>query len=1605
MNPEEIFQALQSGTMTPEDAEKMLLKLRPTAPDQDTFNPSNVKPELLGNPIFQKRYHCKWSYYAGSMGRGIASEPLVVAMGKADLLSIFGSAGLSVSEIEEHITSLQTQLGPDKPFGMCLIRNLDHIEEEWERVELFLKYQIPVVEASAYAQLTLPLVYFRTKGLVQHGNKIVIPRRIIGKCSRLEVARLFLSPPPMPIIRELLNEGLISDEEARLSQYIPMADDLAVEADSGGHTDQGVSFSLIPSVISLKNSLQRQYQYQEEIMIGCGGGIGTPEAAAAAFTLGADFIFTGSINHCTVESGAHPVIKDLLHTITIHDTAITIAGDMFEVGAKAQVVKKSTQFHARANHLYKLYMNYHSLEDIPQAIKNQIETLYFKKTFAEVWTEVCEYKKGKKSEQLREAEENPRYKMALIFKWYFAHCSQVTRNGDESEKDNFLIPCGPAMGAFNQWVKGTPYEHWKNRHVDQIAEWLMMKACDHIRSKPLMGEEVLSTEERVATDHEYPAIAIIGMSGQFPKAKTVAEFWDNVSQGKDCISEIPSNRWSIDDYYDPELKTPGKTNCKWLGVLEDVDVFDPLFFRTSPTEAELMDPQQRLFLENCWHCIEDAGLNPVSLSESRCGVFVGCGPGDYRQHTPEEELSAQGYMGSSMAILSARIAYFLNLKGPSLAIDTACSSSLVAIAEACNNLVLKNCDMALAGGVNLFLSPAGFITNTKSGMLSQDGRCFSFDTRANGYVPGEGVGVILLKRLEDAVRDGDPIHGVIRGWGVNQDGKTNGITAPSVNSQIQLEKEVYERFGINPERISMVEAHGTGTKLGDPIEVEALTESFQSFTDKKNYCALGSVKSNIGHLIKAAGIAGVIKVLMAMRHRMLPPTIHFQTLNEHITLEDSPFYINTELQPWEVPAGLPRCASVSSFGFSGTNAHIVIEEYLQENTSCAVPNGVKPAQPPLFVLSAASKEQLKAYAQSIKDFVEMNKSVSLHDVAYTLQVGRLAMDYRLALLINSREELLKALESYMTDHASESIRFNQIKKSKHEAGLSNTDEDTYKILQSYIQKGDYWNILDLWINGFVFDWNHLYVTQDQPRRINIPTYPFARERYWLPENIIQTKPTASVSAASVIHPLLHQNTSSLFTQRFTSTFTGREFFLNDHVVRGQRVLPGVAYLEMARAAIEQAMEESRPTSVCLKNIVWSRPVIVDNERYPLHIELNANEHGEIAYEVYSKPDEANTEPIVHNQGTAILKPAAERITLDLKAIQSECSQSILTREQCYEVYQRKGIEYGIGHKGIEKIFVGKGQVLAMLSLPTSLSHTEEQYVLHPSIMDSALQASIGLTLDQEEMGTKNSLKLSLPFALQEVEIFGACTSAMWAFIRRSNSNSPEDRIQKLDVDICDDTGSVRVRIQALTSRFVEGELGAGGSTEPFGTLLLSPIWKEQAISISAEASQLDDYDHHHVFLCELSQNLQRSIEAHLRRAMPEVRLLTMQAPCQEPDKRFQAYAIQLFEEIYRLFKERPRGKTFVQLVTANHEQQRIFSGLVGLLRTAHLENPNFFGQCIEIETTENAEGIVAKLLENSQTPSDKWIRYQNDKRMVHGWIECETIQVEANIPWKEGGFI
>lgn len=1587
MNPQDILLALQDGKISLDDAERQLTEKIETAPCGKQPE-AGLNPKNLGSPVFQKRYGCMWSYFAGSMYRGISSEELVIAMGKANLLSFFGSAGIVADELEKHIRNIQFGLGKNRPYGMCLIAGPDNPRKEIEQVELYIRYGVPVIEAAAYLSATAPLVYLRIKGIFRHEAEIFVPRRIIGKCSNLKVAQIFLSPPPEDTVRELLNAGLISSEEAELARFIPLADDLAIEADSGGHTDQGVAFSLIPAISALRDKIKRQFNYREEILVGCGGGIGTPQAVISAFMLGADFIFTGSVNQCTAESGANAAVKDMLNTLSIHDTGITVAGDMFEIGAKVQVVKKGTKFAQRANKLYQLFSQYNSFEEIPESTRTDIEKNYFKKTLSEVWDLVYEYKIRKNPEQLREAEENPRIKMSLILKWYFSHCSSITLEGDLTEKDNFLIYCGPALGAFNQWVKGTACEHWKNRHVDEIASLLLTGACRELleKGRVLYHTQNADTEDGLEVNKDTRpyntngAIAVIGMSGQFPKADTLTEFWENLKSGVNCIEEVPKARWDMDKYFDPDIKAEGKTCSRWMGVLENADKFDPLFFNISPAEAEIMDPQQRLFLENSWKCIEDAGLLPSSLSGSRCGVFVGCASGEYQELAGENGLSAQGLMGRAMSILSARISYLLNLKGPCLAIETACSSSLVAIAEACNNLVLGNCDLALSGGVCVIAGPTTHIMTSKSGMLSNDGHCYTFDNRANGFVPGEGVGVVLLKRLNDAERDGDHIYGVIRGWGINQDGKTNGITAPSVISQIQLEKDVYKKFGINPENISLVEAHGTGTKLGDPIEVEALTETFRAFTQKKNYCALGSVKTNIGHLMTAAGSAGFIKVMLAIKNRMLPPSINFKTINEHISINDSPFYINSALKPWNIEYGKTRCACISAFGFSGTNAHIVVEEHQPSDLPASLPVGIYKEVPLLFVLSAKSDEQLKNYAESLKTYVEQEEATELKELACTLQTGRENMDYRLGFVFCSKKDLLHSLKAFINGISLETVYTGHVNK-------KNDLQGNYKsLINNAIQNKEPHKLAELWVKGIDIDWRQLY-GKEKLRRISLPTYPFSREHYWVPAKAAGCGCEGNSNA--FIHPLLHHNTSSLSEQRYTSVFTGEEIFLSHHIVKKQKVLPGAAYLEMARAAVEKATADMKEgqSRFRLKNIVWSRPIIVNEEPVKITTGIYAVSDTRVDYEIYKETE--NAEETTCFQGSAVLSEDVSEEILNIEALKLKCNEEIISAEQCYEAFANAGIEYGDGHRGIEKIYSGKGQVLAKLSLkPQSMNETEG-YVLHPGMLDSALQASIGMMW---ELGNG---EVYLPFSLDELEIVHHCTAEMWVHICQSKGYNAGDNLKKLDIRLCDKNGKVCVRMNGFSSRKLEDENNVNTGTDFDSTLLFKPVWEKQPIINTSQTLK-------HTSRIAVFCGFDEAVSEIIRKKLNGIRCLTLDFVKDEPAEKFTECAVQLFEEIRKILADKISGNVLIQVVVPSGEDG-IFGGLSGLLKTAERENPKLKGQLIEI-ADHNIRGKIADILDgNALHLQNGRVRYIEEQRFTQEWEETEIADKNIEIPWKKEG--
>ncbi len=446
-------------------------------------NICSIRPEQLGSADFRTDYNAKYCYLAGAMYKGIASKEMVVAMANAGYMSFFGAGGLSSKKIIDALDYIQNRIRPKSPYGINLLCNLLQPEQEDKVVSLATKYGIRHIEAAAYMEITPSLVRYRLSGLENINGSVQSKNFILAKISRPEVAQAFMNPAPRHIVDQLVNQGTVSTEQALWSRAFPMADDICVESDSGGHTDQSVAFALLPAIQNLRDRIMSDHNYAKRIRVGAAGGIGSPEAAAAAFVMGADFIMTGSINQCTVEAGTSEQVKDLLQKINVQDTTYAPAGDMFEIGAKVQVVKKGVFFPARANKLYELYIRHGDISEIEPKIQEQIQSRYFKKSFDEVWSETKSYyiRSGKMTDA--QLEESPKQKMALIFRWYFIHASRLAMSGNQDQRVDYQIHCGPAMGSFNQWVKGSNLEHWKNRYVETIANKIMSSTAQLLSNR------------------------------------------------------------------------------------------------------------------------------------------------------------------------------------------------------------------------------------------------------------------------------------------------------------------------------------------------------------------------------------------------------------------------------------------------------------------------------------------------------------------------------------------------------------------------------------------------------------------------------------------------------------------------------------------------------------------------------------------------------------------------------------------------------------------------------------------------------------------------------------------------------------------------------------------------------------------------------------------------------------------------------------------------------------------------------------------------------------------------------------------------------------------
>ncbi|MFP5391438.1 MAG: SDR family NAD(P)-dependent oxidoreductase, partial [Gammaproteobacteria bacterium] len=645
----------------------------------------------------------------------------------------------------------------------------------------------------------------------------------------------------------------------------------------------------------------------------------------------------------------------------------------------------------------------------------------------------------------------------------------------------------------------------------------------HVPAAPAARPVAIARAPQAAPARE--PIAVVGMSGRFPMARDLAEYWSNLVQGRDCISEVPAGRWDWRAIFGDPTKEGNRTDVKWGGFIEGVDEFDPLFFGISPREALYMDPMQRLLMQHTWHAIEDAGYSARAISGTRTAIIVGTSVSEYATMLTQAGVPNDAFLptGRSASLGANRMSYLLNLSGPSETVDTACSSSLVAIHRAVTAIDNADADMALVGGVNILIAPDGHVSFRKAGMLSEDGRCKTFASSANGYARGEGAGMLFLKRLSDAERDGDHIYGLVRASGENHGGRATSLTAPNPKAQAELLKTVYTKAGIDPRTVGFVEAHGTGTPLGDPVEVNALKMAFRDLYQANGiaaadaHCGIGSAKSNIGHLELAAGVAGAIKVLLQLKHRTLVKSLHSEELNPYIQLQGTPFYVVRETAPWAAPREAdgreaPRRAGVSSFGFGGANAHVVFEEYTGGAVSApSQPDG----QPRLVVLSARTEARLRDAATQLLSALERDDA-DLDRIAYTLQVGREAFDERLAMQATSVPQLRERLGQFLAGASAPEL--HRARVARQDTALAMLDGDELRAaVASWVAKGQLDKLLALWVRGSEIDWRVLYAGRAAlPQRVSLPGYPFARERHW-PQAVVANVPAPAPAARTPVY--------------------------------------------------------------------------------------------------------------------------------------------------------------------------------------------------------------------------------------------------------------------------------------------------------------------------------------------------------------------------------------------------------------------------------------------------------------------------------------------------------
>jgi len=900
-------------------------------------------------------------------------------------------------------------------------------------------------------------------------------------------------------------------------------------------------------------------------------------------------------------------------------------------------------------------------------------------------------------------------------------------------------------------------------------------------------------------EKQHSDIAIIGMAGRFPGSTSTHEFWANLCAGRSGITALSAEELLAHGVSAKALADPNYV--KVAPLLADHDCFDAEFFMVPPRDAEIMDPQHRLLLECAWSALEDAGY-PPDTQPGRVGVFAGSG-GIVSSHLlscTEHYADVVGktggswHLGNDKDFVPTRLSYKLNLRGPSVAVQTACSTSLVAVHMACQSIRLGECEMALAGAVSVRTPHRAGYLYESGNILSADGQVRAFDADARGVVFGSGVGMVLLKSLQQALADGDCIHAVIKGSAINNDGgQKMSFLATKVEGQLDCMRAALDSAGVSADSLGYIEAHGTGTAMGDPIEVLALSRLFRSETQRRQFCAIGSVKNNIGHLDIAAGMASLIKAAMCLKFQRIPPCVNFTTPNPKIDFESSPFHVNTDSIEWP-QAATPRRAAINGLGIGGTNAFMVLEEPPQRPLPLRAA-----AMPRIVVLSAKTEAALWRKVADLVTWLDAGKGEHLDDIAFTLATGRSLFAHRCVLVVNDVSDLIAKLERLNRHRrAPDCFVGSDVEHSGN--ATPGLDEFAHFLVQQVLGglpaeevRSKLIALADLYCRGATLSLDALFAGSGA-RRIALPTYPFEKRRFAIPEPE-GARPEPIAAAPAILHPLLHANVSDVSGLIFTSEFDGEEFFLRDHVVLEHRVLPGVAYVEMVRAAAAQAQPGDRARTLEFKDHVWIQPVVVD-DAFALKVVLHDKGEDEdgghwLEYEIRSEGGGETP----HARGTVRCSAEAiEAEPVDIAAIDEAIEGANRDRDALYARFEALGLRYGPTMQGITELRTDGDEVIARLRLPGA---SDPRFGLHPAMMDAAMQCTICLLAGLDCEGGA----AVMPFAFDELIVNGGTTDEMWVWVRPA-PGAPIAGMPSLDIDLIDDQGLPRVSILGLVSRTV-----------------------------------------------------------------------------------------------------------------------------------------------------------------------------------------------------------